>query len=79
MSLPVGPLLVKHTVSTLLAADGVTSLEGDLGVAITAQVSDGLVVVKLGWSGEASGACARGCSVGSGVLFAGHFCGSFVV
>lgn len=39
--LPLGPLLVKHTVTTVLAANLVAALQGNTGGALAAQVDDG--------------------------------------
>lgn len=48
---PIGPLLIKHTISTLLAPDDIASLENNLGIAITAEVGDGTVIVFVGGCG----------------------------
>ena len=40
-NLPVGPLLVKHTVTTVSASDGLAALERHVHVAVAALVVDG--------------------------------------
>ena len=46
--MPVGALFVENTVTALLATDGITALESNFGIAVTAQVLDAAVGVLEG-------------------------------
>lgn len=64
--IPLGPLLIKHTVATLLASDRLGALQRDLAIAVTAKIVDrwavgGCVVAGVG---AGDGGCAdRWCLV----------------
>lgn len=68
-AIPVRSLLVQHTVSALLATNGVTLLERDLGIAVSAKVVDGLsgvLVAASGGQGETAGGLALREGAGAG-------------
>lgn len=82
LSSPVGALFVQHTVATLLATDGIATLESDLGIAVAAEVGDrpiSVLDVCLAAALEPSIACALllrrpGGHVGGSITFARHVC-----
>lgn len=77
-NIPLGSLLVQHTVSAFLAPDWVSSLQRNLGVAVAAQVIDGWAVAHAGAdakgtrTGRIDG--AAGVDVGNFVGLARHAC-----
>lgn len=70
-NLPVSPLLVKHTMTTVPAPDGLAALERHVHVAVAALVVD---------SARGCVDLADGCWVGGllGVVGGGHFSGGLV-
>lgn len=75
MILPLGTLLVEHTVTTVLAANRISLLDGDTGRALAAQVDNG---GRVDGHGAVSGIIAESVLVsgdGGGDLvgFARHF------
>jgi len=67
-NLPVRPLLVKHTMSTVPAADRLAALQWNIHVAVAAFVEDG---ARGCVDGGGRGGVARGCSLGG--VVGGHF------
>jgi hypothetical protein len=73
--LPLGPLLVEHTVTAVLAANLVTALQRDTGRALAAEIHDGGAVHGHG-AGETAALgieCVLGANRGDLVGFARHF------
>jgi len=68
-SLPVRPLLVKHTMSTVPAADRLAALQRNVHVAVAAFVQHGARGCVDG--GGRGGVDARGCGLGR--VVGGHF------
>ncbi|TAQ83473.1 hypothetical protein B7494_g8199 [Chlorociboria aeruginascens] len=55
LNIPLRPLLVQNTMSTLLATNRITSLQWNLGIAVTAEIGNGDVVgIGVGLEGLAS-------------------------
>lgn len=57
-TIPISPLLIQNSVPTLLASNGVATLENDFCVAVAAEVGDGTGFFEIAGRGDRGVGCA---------------------